>query len=220
MHLDRLSAIDRLAAFCQAAGANVDHLARVIGHDPRIGSDYLAPGLGFGGSCLSKDLRGFVALATDLGAGQWLDLLTVVDQVNQRRRQRAVELAIEALSGDATGQRLAVWGAAFKPGIDDIRDSPALDVAVRLHQAGAHVTVYDPQAMAHARAEHPELDYATDPAAAVDGTRVLLHLTGWPQFAAVDPAALCPAPNPVLVNARGGLDHHRWAAAGWSVRQL
>ncbi len=189
----RISFVNALSAFCDAAGANVDHLAAVIGHDPRIGSDYLAPGLGFGGSCLSKDLRGFVALANDLGVGQWLGLLTVVDHV---------------------------WGASFKPGIDDIRDSPALDVAVRLHQAGAHVTVYDPQAMAHARAEHPELEYATDPEAAVDGARVLLHLTGWPQFTTVDPADLRPTPPAVLVDARGGLDHARWAAAGWSIRSL
>ncbi len=216
----RISFVNALSAFCDAAGANVDHLAAVIGHDPRIGSDYLAPGLGFGGSCLSKDLRGFVALANDLGVGQWLGLLTVVDQVNQGRRHRAVELATEAMGGALTGQRLAVWGASFKPGIDDIRDSPALDVAVRLHQAGAHVTVYDPQAMAHARAEHPELEYATDPEAAVDGARVLLHLTGWPQFTTVDPADLRPTPPAVLVDARGGLDHARWAAAGWSIRSL
>lgn len=216
----RISFVNSVAAFCEAAGANVSHLAAAIGHDPRIGSNYLAPGLGFGGSCLSKDLRGFVALATDLGVGHWLDLLTVVDQVNQGRRHRAVELAVDAAGGNVSGQRVAVWGAAFKPGIDDIRDSPALDVAMRLHRAGAHVTVYDPRAIAHARVDHPELDYATDPAAAVDAARVLLHLTAWPQFATVNPASLCPAPHPVLVDARGGLDYDRWATAGWSILSL
>jgi UDPglucose 6-dehydrogenase len=216
----RISFVNALATFCDAAGADIDHLTRVIGHDPRIGADYLAPGLGFGGSCLSKDLRGFVALATDLGVGQWLNMLSVVDQINQGRRHRTVELTTQALGGDPAGRRVAVWGAAFKPGIDDIRDSPALDVAVRLHRAGARVTVYDPQAMPYARAEHPELEYATDPVSAVDGAEVLLHLTGWPQFTVVDPATLHPAPNAVLLDARGGLDHHRWAAAGWSTRSL
>ena len=216
----RISFVNALAAFCDAAGANVHQLATVMGHDPRIGPDYLTPGLGFGGSCLSKDLRGLVALATDLGVGHWLDLLSTADQINQARRHRAVNLAVEALGGNPTQQPVAVWGAAFKPGIDDIRDSPALDVAVQLHQAGAHVTVYDPQAMPHARAEHPDLDYATDPAAAVDGARVLLHLTAWPQFADLQPTTLRPAPHPVLIDARGGLDHKQWTAAGWTVQTL
>jgi UDPglucose 6-dehydrogenase len=216
----RVSFINALAEFCHAAHANVTDLAQVIGHDPRIGSDYLAPGLGFGGSCLSKDLRGFVALATDLGIGDWMNLLTVVDQINQGRRRGTVDLALHALNGKPAGQPVAVWGASFKPGIDDIRDSPALDVATRLQQAGATVRVYDPQAMAHARAEHPELEYATDPATAVEGARVLLHLTGWPQFTTIDPTSLHPSPRPVLIDARGGLDHHQWTAAGWTVRTL
>lgn len=240
----RISFVNALAAFCQAAGGNVHHLVRVIGHDPRIGTDYLAPGLGYGGSCLSKDLRGLVALATDLGVGHWLNLLAVVDQVNQGRRHRAVELTIDALDGQPAGQQVTVWGAAFKPGIDDIRDSLALDVAVRLYQAGARVAVYDPQAMVLARAKHPELDYATDPTAAVDGARVLLHLTDWPQFAAIDPTTLRPAPQPVLatgwpefgtidlnavvrrvakpvlLDACGVVSGPQWTAAGWTLLGL
>lgn len=216
----RISFVNALSTFCGAAGANVRDLATVIGHDPRIGVDYFTPGLGFGGSCLTKDLRGFVALAQALGVGDSLNMLTEVDQINQDRRSRAVALATEVLGDDLAGAPVAVWGAAFKPGIDDIRDSPALDVAVRLQLAGAAVTVYDPQAMGHAQAEYPDLRYATDPPTAAEDARVLLHLTEWPQFATVDPAALLPAPHPVLIDARGGLDHARWAAAGWTVRAL
>jgi UDPglucose 6-dehydrogenase len=216
----RISFVNALASFCGAAGASVEDLATVIGHDPRIGADYFTPGLGFGGSCLTKDLRGFVALAHALGVGDSMHLLTEVDQINQNRRRRAVTLTTEALDGDPAGAPVAVWGAAFKPGIDDIRDSPALDVAVQLRRTGAAVTVYDPQAMSLAQAEHPELSYATDPATAAEGARVLLHLTAWPQFATVDPATLRPAPRPVLIDARGGLDHTRWRAAGWTVRNL
>jgi UDPglucose 6-dehydrogenase len=216
----RISYVNALAAFCSAAGANVSDLAAAVGHDPRIGADYLTPGLGFGGSCLSKDLRGFVALAQALGVGDSFQLLTAVDEINQQRRQRAVTLTAEALGGAGAGQPVTVWGAAFKPGIDDVRDSPALDVAKRLHRAGATVTVYDPQAMDLARAECPQLTYAADPVTAVDHARVLLHLTAWPQFADIDPAALRPAAHPVLIDGRGGLSRTRWTGAGWTVRPL
>lgn len=216
----RISFVNALATFCGAAGASVSDLATVIGHDPRIGADYFTPGLGFGGSCLTKDLRGFVALAHALGVGDSVNMLTEVDQVNQDRRSRAVALTTEALGADPAGAPVAVWGMAFKPGIDDIRDSPALDVAIRLRRAGATVTVYDPQAMGHAQADYPDLRYATDPATAADNAQVLLHLTAWPQFATVDPTTLRAAAHPVLIDARGGLDHTHWSAAGWTVRTL
>jgi UDPglucose 6-dehydrogenase len=216
----RISFVNALAVFSDAAGTNVDDLADVIGHDSRIGQHYLSPGLGFGGSCLTKDLRGFVALATDLGVGRSLEFLTMVDEINQARRARAVDLAVKALGGDPIDKPVAVWGASFKPGIDDIRDSPALDVAVRLYQAGAHVTVYDPQALDHARAEHPDLTYATDATSAVDGAHVLLHLTGWPEFTLVDPETLDPADGPTLVDTRHGLNRDVWRTAGWTVSVL
>jgi UDPglucose 6-dehydrogenase len=216
----RISFVNALSTVCGAAGANVSDLATVIGHDPRIGPDYLTPGLGFGGSCLSKDIRGFVALANTLGVGESLTMLTEVDQVNQNRRRQAVRLTAELLGGDVVGRTVGIWGAAFKPGIDDIRDSPALDVAMRLHDEGAAVTVYDPQAMEHAQAECPDLMYGTDPTTTADNASALLHLTAWPQFASIDPATLRPAPHPVLIDARSGLDHDRWTAAGWTVRTL
>lgn len=217
----RVSFVNALAEFCDAAGANVEDLASVMGHDTRIGHTYLQPGLGYGGSCLTKDTRGFVALAESLGVGHSLAFLTHVDEINQRRRQRAVELALKTAGGDPTGLRVGIWGASFKAGIDDIRDSPALDVAARLHRAGAQVSVYDPQAMDSARTEFPELTYATEPAAVAEGASVLLHLTNWPEFGRVVPAQLAPGEQPTLIDARRGLLRHAdWQAAGWSVQVL
>ncbi|MDQ1289617.1 MAG: UDPglucose 6-dehydrogenase [Actinomycetota bacterium] len=215
----RLSFVNTLAGLCRVAGVDVDALIEVTGNDPRIGHDYFAPGLGFGGSCLSKDLRGLAALAARHGVEDTAAFLASVDLANQHRRADAVALALARLPHGPAGARIGVWGAAFKPGIDDVRDSPALDVAVRLHQAGARVSVHDPAAVGTARAEHPELHYAADPAEAARGAQVLLHLTAWPQFAAIDPAGLAPAA-PVLVDARPGLDHQRWRAAGWTVDVL
>ncbi|MFI9641379.1 UDP-glucose dehydrogenase family protein [Micromonospora sp. NPDC051925] len=217
----RVSFVNALSEFCEAAGANVEDLAAAIGHDKRIGAQYLMPGLGFGGSCLTKDIRGFVALAQSLGVGESLEFLTKVDAINQGRRERAVQLARQAAGGDLSGCRVGVWGASFKAGIDDVRDSPALDVAVRLHQAGAVVSVYDPQAMDNARAEHPYLSYVTDAAAAAQEASVLLHLTNWAEFGRLSPAQLAPSERPTLVDARRGLLRHpEWEAAGWTVQIL
>lgn len=214
----RVSYVNALAGFASAVGANIGDLAAAMGHDPRIGSDYLAPGLGFGGSCLTKDLRGLVAMAD--AAGVDLGLLRAVDDINQGRRAAAVEAARDAVGGNLVGAHIGVWGAAFKSNIDDVRDSPALDVAVRLHRAGAHVKVYDPRAMDNACREHPELTYVMDPAAAADGVQVLLHLTGWQEFAGVDPGSLFPAPNPTLVDGRRGLRRQSWTDHGWNVVAL
>lgn len=217
----RVSFVNALAEFCDAAGANVDDLTAVMGHDARIGGRYLQPGLGYGGSCLTKDTRGFVALADSLGVGHSLTFLSQVDEINQRCRQRAVELTLRAAGADGSGLRVGIWGASFKAGIDDIRDSPALDVASRLHRAGAQVTVYDPQAMDSARAEFPEFAYAADPASAVEGASVLLHLTDWAEFGRVVAAQLAPGEQRTLIDARRGLLRHAdWRAAGWSVLVL
>ena len=159
-------------------------------------------------------------LATDRGAGAGTALFAAVDRINQQQRRRAVDLALRSVSGGPAGHRIGIWGVAFKPGIDDVRDSPALDVAARLAAAGAEVSVYDPAAMDTARREHPELRYAVSPAEAAADARVLMHLTAWPQFAQVDPRELDPARSPVLVDARPGLDLARWREAGWTVSPL
>lgn len=206
-----------MAEVCETAGADVHQLADALSHDARIGR----PGLGFGGGCLPKDIRGFMARAGELGADQALTFLREVDVINTRRRQRMVSLAREQCDGTLTGKRITIWGAAFKPDTDDIRDSPALDVAQQLHQLGAHVTVTDPQAFDNARKAHPELDYDDDPLTAADGADLLLHLTEWSQFRHTDPKRLAArVAQPKVIDGRGTLDPARWQSAGWTVRAL
>nr|AHE39008.1 UDP-glucose 6-dehydrogenase [Streptomyces sp. FR1]AHE39506.1 UDP-glucose 6-dehydrogenase [Streptomyces sp. F2] len=192
----KISFINAIAELCEASGADVGQLADILGHDARIGRRGMRPGLGFGGGCLPKDIRGFMARAGELGVGQALTILREVDTINNRRRERMVDLAREQLDGNLAGKRITIWGAAFKPDTDDIRESPALAVAQKLHELGATVTVTDPQALDNARKAHPDLDYVDDPIAAVQDADLLLHLTEWPQFSQIDRPASPPAPPP------------------------
>jgi UDPglucose 6-dehydrogenase len=217
----KVSFINAMAELCELTGADVQQLALGLGYDQRIGSKGMRPGLGFGGGCLPKDLLGFTHRAEELGADQAVAFLHQVGAINRRRRERTVQLAQEMLGGTVAGKRIAVWGAAFKPGTDDIRDSPALAVAGALHQAGAEVIVHDPAAMENARRAHPGLDYADDPVTAVTGAGLLLHLTDWPQYAETDPADLRQhIAVPKVIDARGTLDTERWRTAGWTFRAL
>ncbi|MDT5310853.1 MAG: UDPglucose 6-dehydrogenase, partial [Mycobacterium sp.] len=143
----KISFINAISEVCEAAGADVALLADALGHDPRIGRRYLNAGLGFGGGCLPKDIRAFMARAGELGADQALTFLREVDNINMRRRTRMVELATKACGGSLLGANIAVLGAAFKPESDDVRDSPALNVAGQLQLNGAGVNVYDPKAL-------------------------------------------------------------------------
>jgi UDPglucose 6-dehydrogenase len=210
-----------MAELCETTGGDVTVLADAIGHDPRIGRRFLNAGLGFGGGCLPKDIRGFMARAGELGAGDALTFLREVDAINQRRRQRVVDMAAELVDRPWPGARVAVLGAAFKPESDDIRDSPALNVAGRLHLFGAHVTVHDPQALANARRSWPTLRYADSLMAACEGAHVVLVLTEWQQFREVDPRVLAGVvAAPAVVDGRNCLDPRRWRAAGWTYRAL
>jgi UDPglucose 6-dehydrogenase len=217
----KISFINAMAEVCETAGGNVHDLSQILGADPRIGPAFLRSGLGFGGGCLPKDIRAFIARAADLEAGQALSFLREVDAINLRRRTKAADLACELADGDLTGVPVAVLGAAFKPGSDDVRDSPALDVAQILHGMGAQVTVYDPIAQDNARRAHPELIYAATPIEAVRDAHVVLLLTEWPEFAELTPgdlAAVVALRN--IVDGRGVLDPVRWRAAGWNYRTL
>ena len=217
----KISFINAMAEVSEAAGADITTLADAIGHDDRIGRKFLNAGLGFGGGCLPKDIRAFTARATELGAGQAVGFLTEVDAINLRRRTKVVELARAAVGGDLAGARVAVLGAAFKPLSDDVRDSPALDVAARLRAEGAHVTVTDPAAVDNARRQHPELDYAPTAQQASAGADVVLLLTEWEEYRSIDPAALAAVVrHPRVIDARNALDAQRWAAAGWDHRGL
>jgi UDPglucose 6-dehydrogenase len=217
----RISFINAVSELCEAAGGDVVALAEALGYDDRIGHRSLHAGLGFGGGCLPKDLRALMARAGELGVDQALTLLREVDAINLRRRRRMVDLAVEECGGSVTGRRIGVLGAAFKPLTDDVRDSPALDVAAQLQLRGARVRVYDPQANRNAAALFPTLDYADSLRAAVRDAHLVLHLTEWAEFRAVDPAALLPlVADPRVLDGRNALDPARWRAAGWSYRAL
>ncbi len=217
----KISFINAVAELCEATGADVVAVAEALGHDVRIGRHALGAGLGFGGGCLPKDIRALMARAGELGVDQALTFLREVDSINMRRRQRVVDLAVEELGGDLLGRRVAVLGAAFKPGTDDVRDSPALNVAAQLQLRGAHVVLYDPQAGDNARRAFPTLRHAASAAEAVAGSDLVLHLTEWQEFLDLDPAPLAAsARRPVVIDGRNALDTARWREAGWTVRGL
>lgn len=218
----KISFINAMAEICEAAGGDVVKLAEAIGHDERIGNKFLRAGVGFGGGCLPKDIRAFMARAGELGVDQALTFLREIDSINMRRRGQMVEMTREALGGDSfLGRRVAVLGATFKPDSDDVRDSPALNVAGQIHLQGGQVTVYDPKGMENARRVFPTLGYADTALEAVRGADVVLHLTEWREFRELDPAELAAAvTSPVLLDGRNALDGERWRAAGWTYRAM
>lgn len=212
----KISFINAMAEIAEVVGADVSQLADAIGHDARIGRRFLNAGIGFGGGCLPKDIRGFIARADELGVGHALGFLREVDHINLRRRDRIVDLARIALGGELRGRRVAVLGLSFKPDSDDVRDSPALDVARRLHDEGAIVVATDPEAIETARPIAPGLDYRGGPVEAALDADVVLVLTEWPQYRCLDPAMLARVvSSPVVVDGRLCLDAERWRAAGW-----
>ena len=217
----KISFINAMSEVCEAAGADVAQLADAIGHDDRIGRRYLNAGIGFGGGCLPKDIRAFMARAGELGADQAVTFLREVDAINLRLRSRLVDLARDQCGGSLIGKRVAVLGAAFKPDSDDIRDSPALDIAEAARRGGALVTCYDPKAMGKARIVHPELSYAESVEDACRDADVVLHLTEWEQFREIDPALLkAIVATPSIIDGRNALDPVRWRGAGWTYRAL
>jgi UDPglucose 6-dehydrogenase len=217
----KISFINAMAEICEVAGGNVRALAEVLGVDERIGRSFLRAGLGFGGGCLPKDVRAFSARAEELGVGDALAFLREVDAINLRRRARTADLAAELAGGNVAGAGICVLGAAFKPGSDDVRDSPALDVAQILTGLGARVTVYDPAAMDNARRVSPGLAYAASLAEAARDARVVLLLTEWPEFAALTPGQLDSiVAGRNIIDARNVLDPAQWREAGWEYRAL
>ncbi|WP_309647807.1 UDP-glucose/GDP-mannose dehydrogenase family protein [Nocardioides sp.] len=217
----KISFINAVSEVCEAAGADVVDLADAIGHDARIGRRFLNAGIGFGGGCLPKDIRAFVHRAGELGVEDAMTFLRQVDDINQRQRSRVAQIATAMLGGSVTRARIGVWGAAFKPDSDDVRDSPALSIAGKLHLRGAHVTVYDPQATETARAMFPTLAYAGSAIEAAQDADLLLHLTEWPEFRTVDVAAVGDvARRKQVLDGRNLLDLEAWRAGGWTARGL
>lgn len=217
----KISFINAISEVCEAAGADVSLLADALGYDPRIGRQFLNAGLGFGGGCLPKDIRAFMARAGELGADQALTFLREVDSINMRRRTRMVELASAACGGSLLGANIAVLGAAFKPESDDVRDSPALNVAGQLQLNGAAVNVYDPKALENAQRLFPTLNYAVSVEEACERADAVLVLTEWRQFVDMDPSDLADRVRArVIVDGRNCLDAARWQRAGWRVYRL
>ncbi|GGP65635.1 UDP-glucose dehydrogenase family protein [Streptomyces abikoensis] len=217
----KISFINAMAEVCEAADGDVVKLAEAIGHDDRIGKKFLRAGVGFGGGCLPKDIRAFMARAGELGADEALTFLREVDSINMRRRTHMVELAREAVGGGFLGRRVAVLGATFKPDSDDVRDSPALNVAGQIHLQGGQVTVHDPKGIANARRLFPTLAYADTALEACRGAHVVLHLTEWGEYRQLDPAVVgAVVADRHVIDGRNALDAAAWRAAGWTFRAL
>ncbi len=217
----KISFINAMAEVCEATGADVTRLAQAIGYDERIGAKFLRAGVGFGGGCLPKDIRAFMARAGELGVPDALSFLRDVDSINTRRRASTVALAREIVGGRFVGKRIAVLGAAFKPDSDDVRDSPALDIAASIYTEGGDVVVHDPQALANARAAYPNMAYGGSAAEALRGADLVLVLTEWRDYTELDPASVVTLPStPAILDGRNCLDVGRWRAAGWSYRGL
>lgn len=217
----KISYINAMAEVCEATGADVNVLASALAYDNRIGGRFLKPGLGFGGGCLPKDIRAFAHRADELGVGQAVAFLHEVDEINNRRRRRTVDLVRELAGGDLKGVRVAALGAAFKPNSDDIRDAPALDVADMLRAEGADVIVYDPEAMENARRVYPQLTYAPTFAECVKGAQVVALLTEWQKFRDADPEMMGElVERKAMVDGRHALDADAYRAAGWEYRAL
>jgi UDPglucose 6-dehydrogenase len=217
----KISFINAMAEVCEAAGGDVTVLAKAIGYDPRIGNRFLQAGIGFGGGCLPKDIRAFMARAGELGADQALEFLREIDSINLRARQRVIELVRRDLSDNLSGKKIAVLGAAFKPDSDDVRDSPALDIAAQIAAAGAIVTIHDPKAIAPAKRRFPALGFSEDIDGALKGADLVLHLTEWKIYRELDPAKMAKlVANPIMIDGRNALDREAWIAAGWKFRAL
>jgi UDPglucose 6-dehydrogenase len=217
----KISFINAMAEICEAAGGDVTVLAKAIGYDPRIGNRFLQAGIGFGGGCLPKDIRAFMARAEELGAQQALEFLKEIDSINLRARQRIIELVRKDLADDLTGKKVAILGAAFKPDSDDVRDSPALDIAAQLQAAGAIVTVHDPKAIANAQKRFPALKFAESIEANFTDAEIVLHLTEWKIYRELDPAKMKSlVKNPIMIDGRNALDRSVWRKAGWKFRAL
>ena len=217
----KISFINAMSEIADATGADVTALADAIGHDARIGRRFLNAGVGFGGGCLPKDIRAFTARAEELGRGDSLAFLREVDAINVRQRQRVVDLAVAALDGSVHRKRIAVLGVTFKPDSDDVRDSPALDVAVHLKGLGAEVVATDPEGIENARRRHPQLDYTSSTQEALRGAELVVLVTEWREYRALDPVETGRlVAERRIIDGRNVLDLAAWRAAGWQVRGL
>ena len=216
----KISFINAMAEIAEVSGADAVALAEAIGYDERIGNKFLRTGIGFGGGCLPKDIRAFMARAEELGVGPAVSFLDDIDAINKRRRERVVELLQREL-GSIAGKKVLVLGAAFKPNSDDLRDSPAIGVAKLIKAAGADVVVHDPISLHHVSAQHPELGTEQELDAAAAGAHAIVLATEWNDYKQIDPKLLGGVvANRLLIEGRNSLDVAKWQAADWRVIAL
>ena len=217
----KISFINAMAEVCEAAGGDVTVLAKAIGYDPRIGSRFLQAGIGFGGGCLPKDIRAFMARAEELGAMQALEFLREIDAINLRARQRVINVVRSKLSEDLTQYKIAILGATFKPDSDDVRDSPALDISAQLQAAGASVVVHDPKGIEPARKRFPNLQYSHNVLECVKDSDLILHLTEWREYRELNPSVVGTlVKSKIIIDGRNVLDRDLWRNAGWRFHAL
>ena len=217
----KISFINAMAEICETTGGDVTVLAKAIGYDPRIGNRFLQAGIGFGGGCLPKDIRAFMARAEELGASQAVEFLKDIDAINLRARKRVINVVEKELGPDLKSFKISVLGATFKPDSDDVRDSPALDIAAQIHAAGAHVTIHDPKGIEPARKRFPALNFAEKIEDCVAGADLILHLTEWKEYRELDPAAIKKLVKQAkILDGRNMLDRDKWRAAGWDFHAL
>ncbi|RGE19787.1 UDP-glucose/GDP-mannose dehydrogenase family protein [Leucobacter sp. wl10] len=217
----KISFINAIGEIADITGADITELADAIGHDVRIGRRFLNAGVGFGGGCLPKDIRAFAARAEELGRASSLAFLNEVDAINLRQRQRVVDLAVELLGGSVNQRRVAILGVAFKPNSDDVRDSPALAVAVQLKGLGADVVATDPEGIDNARRQHPQLSYEPSVESALDGAELVILVTEWQEYREIDPVSIGSiVAGRIIIDGRNALDPSRWRESGWTYRGL
>jgi UDPglucose 6-dehydrogenase len=217
----KVSFINAMAEVCEVANADVVALSQALGYDERIGRRFLRAGLGFGGGCLPKDIRAFSARAGELGASDALTFLREIDKLNMRRRDKVVSVASAMLDGAFLSKNVAVLGAAFKPNSDDVRDSPALNVAAAMHLKGATVRVHDPKAIPNARQQFPTLTYCDEVSEACRNADLIVLATEWDEYRALDPRQLLPiVREPRFLDARNAVDYDFWVEAGWQMHAL
>ena len=214
----KISFINAMAEIAEAAGADAVKLAEAIGMDSRIGKSFLRTGIGFGGGCLPKDIRGFIARADELGVGSSLKFLTEVDNINLRRRQRVIDLAVAELE-DPGHKKVSVLGISFKPDSDDLRDSPALDIALGLQAKGAQVIVHDPVSLAALEARQTGLSVAEEVLEATKDADLIILGTEWAEYRKLDPSTLNPKTK-TIIDGRNVLSVNDWQKAGFKVIAL
>ena len=217
----KISFINAMAEICEASGGDVTVLAQAIGHDPRIGSRFLQAGIGFGGGCLPKDIRAFMARADELGAHESLEFLREIDSINTRARNKIINVVRRELGEELAGKKIGILGAAFKPDSDDVRDSPALDIATQLLAAGADLRIHDPKAAEPALKRFPALNFVESALDVFEGAELVLHLTEWKEYRAIDPtAAKVRVAKANIIDGRNLLDMDAWAKAGWRIHAV